>query len=126
MKRCWIGAALLALMLAGSVAVSWAMPRLHQPVARQLEQAAAFAQQGRMDQAQHAVSQARRDWGKGRALRGLVSDHTPGEAIDSALAELTAWSQGRDQDAFAAACARTAALVEAMADSHSLSWFNFL
>lgn len=126
MKRCWIGAGLLGLLLAAALAVSLTMPRLHRPVARQLQQAAQLAQQGQLEQAQQTAAQARQAWNRGRILRAMVSDHTPGEEIDGALAELTVWGRQQEAAAFAALCARTAALVEAMADSHTLSWQNFL
>ena len=126
MKRCWIGVGLLAWMLAAALAVSCAMPRLHRPVAQQLHQASALAQQGQMEQAQQAAAQARTAWACSRTLRAMVSDHTPSEEIDSAFSELTVWGQQQKAAAFAALCARTAALVEAMADSHTLSWQNFL
>ena len=36
MKRSWFGLGLLAVLLAGGLLVTWAMERIHEPVARDL------------------------------------------------------------------------------------------
>ena len=48
MKRSWIGFALLLVLLAGGIAATWGMAKCHEPIARDLENAAKTALQGDM------------------------------------------------------------------------------
>ena len=43
MKRSWIGFALLLVLLAGGIAATWGMAKCHEPIARDLENAAKTA-----------------------------------------------------------------------------------
>ena len=54
MKRSWIGFALLLVLLAGGIAATWGMAKCHEPIARDLENAAKTTLQG--DMVQGAVS----------------------------------------------------------------------
>jgi hypothetical protein len=48
------------------------------------------------------------------------------DEIDSAFAQLTYYIQQENRDQFPALCARLAELVDAMADSHRLTWWTLL
>ena len=43
MKRSWIGFVLLLVLLAGGIAATWGMAKCHEPIARDLENAAKTA-----------------------------------------------------------------------------------
>ena len=58
MKRSWIGFVLLLVLLAGGIAATWGMAKCHEPIARDLENAAKTALQG--DMAQGEVLMLRR------------------------------------------------------------------
>ena len=45
MKRSWIGFVLLLVLLAGGIAATWGMAKCHEPIARDLENAAKTALQ---------------------------------------------------------------------------------
>ena len=123
MRRFWIGIALLSVLLAVSTAVSLIMPRLHTPICALLEEA---SQCSDWAQAQALTEDAYRRWERCRRFTASVADHEPMEAIDSGFAQALAFLRRQEQAEFAAACAGLARSVQAMAESHSLLWWNFL
>lgn len=122
MKRSWFGLGLLVALLAAALAVSMVMEGIHDPIAGQLRLAAGFAQKENWQQARVLTEEATALWKKWEPLRLCFADHTPVEQIDSDLAELRAMQPQE----LAAACARTAEKVEAVAQAHHLSWWNLL
>ena len=88
MKRSWIGFILLLVLLAGGIAATWGMAKCHEPIARDLENAAKTALQGDMAQGEALMLQAREAWGRSRHLGACFADHTPMEEIDALFAEV--------------------------------------
>ena len=88
MKRSWIGFVLLLVLLAGGIAATWGMAKCHEPIARDLENAAKTALQGDMAQGEVLMLQAREAWGRSRHLGACFADHTPMEEIDALFAEV--------------------------------------
>ena len=126
MKRSWIGLGMLLFLLAAALLVTWAMDEIHDPIARELEQAADLALAGQMPQAKVLAGKADTQWKKWAHFRGCFADHSPMEEIDGYFAELQAYGKAGEEADFAAACAQTARKVEAMGEAHGLSWWNVL
>lgn len=126
MKRFWIGIVILAVILAGSIVLTVAMPNVHMPISRQLSDAADAAQKENWARAEDLANAAFARWESNRSFTAAVADHAPMEAIDSGFAQMNAFLQRREPNEFAAACASLARLVQAMADSQTFTWWNFL
>ena len=122
MKRSWFGLGLLAVLLAGGLLVTWAMERIHEPVARDLITAGEYALAGDWEQARQLSRQAKEAWEKHEKLRACFADHEPMEEIDACFARLEVFCRMKEAAAFAAACGETARKAEAMGEAHGLKW----
>ena len=98
MKRSWIGFILLLVLLAGGIAATWGMAKCHEPIARDLENAAKTALQGDMAQGEVLMLQAREAWGRSRHLGACFADHTPMEEIDALFAEVEVYAAAREEN----------------------------
>lgn len=126
MRRFWIGIVILTVTLALGITVSALMPGLHKPIEQHLRSAVSAAQEEDWATAEKLTEEAARRWERCRSFTASVADHAPMESIDSGFAQVLAFLQQRDTEEFAAACAFLARSVQAMADSHSIVWWNFL
>ena len=97
MKRSWIGFALLLVLLAGGIAATWGMAKCHEPIARDLENAAKTALQGDMAQGEVLMLQAREAWGRSRHLGACFADPPPMEEIDALFAEVEVYAAAREE-----------------------------
>ncbi len=125
MKRSYFGLGLLAVLLALSLGVTWAMDRVHQPVAKALQAAEEKAQAGQWQEAVELETAAQAGWEKWSGLRNCLADHTPIEEIDAQFAMLRACIRARNQEEFPNLAAQTAQMVKAMGDAHGLKWGSF-
>lgn len=125
-RRFWYGVVLLVLFLALGQLTAWAMQRAQQPVQHTLEQAAASALQGDMDRGVALAQTAKQAWERHRPLTATVADHEPMEEIDSLFAQVEIYAQTEQNTEFAAYCTRLARLVEAIGQTHKLTWQNLL
>lgn len=124
MKRSWIGLAMLVVLLAASLLVTWGMDRIHDPIAQKLEDAADYALAGDWDRAASLASGAGTDWKKWAHFRGCFADHSPMEEIDAGFAELEVYSITREATDFSASCGSLARKVAAVGEAHGLVWWN--
>lgn len=126
MKRSWIGLALLLILLACGLLVTWAMDRCHEPILRDLDDAALFAMAGDWEQAQLRMGRAWGIWQDCWHFSASFADHEPMEDIDAVFAHLEVYALRQEETAFAAACRELSRKVEAMSEAHSLVWWNFV
>lgn len=124
MKRCVFGWVLLAVLLAGSLLVTWAMQRGHEPIARELEQAAEQAVSGNWEEARRLAERAQEDWEDIHPFTACFADHGPMEEIGDIFAQLEVYKKIGGHKDFAAACAELAEKMQAMSDAHGLQWWN--
>ena len=125
MKRVWIGAGLLAVLLVLGLLAGAAMERWLTPGAGRLEQAGALALEGRWEEAREIVEDVEEDWEDRRWLVTALTDHEIIEGIDAALAELDAYGRTRDADAYNALCRVLAKRIEAAGQAHKPTGENF-
>lgn len=126
MKRCWFGGALLIALLAAGLAVTVFMARFHEPIKKDLEQAAQYALESDWEQALRCADRAEAQWEAHRKFSAAFSDHEPMEEIDQLFAELEIWQNAQDSQHFAATSAQLSRAAQAMADAHALNWWNML
>lgn len=126
MKRLWIGIIVLAVLLILGGAVSWAMDAIHISMAENLQQAAEAAMAEDWGAALQCAEKARESWKDHQHFVAAFADHTPMDELEGLFAELEIYAQAREQAHFAATCAHLAQLAQAMAESHSPTWWNFL
>lgn len=124
MKRSWFGLALLLLLLAAGLLVTWAMAQIHDPIARDLITAGEYALAGDWGQADALSQKAKAIWDDNRGFRACFADHSPMEEIDACFAQLEIYSRMREETAFAASCGEIARKAAAMGEAHGLKWEN--
>ncbi len=126
MRRLVLGISILAVLLALSVGISLAMERIHSPVADALEQAAQAALDQDWKKAEALAKDARARWEKYWIFTAAVADHTPMDDTDGLFAELSVYLQDQEMPHFAATARHLSELARAMADSHSVNFWNLL
>ena len=126
MRRLWIGVGVLVVMLAVAICLTAAFDRIHTPLSEEIKQASQLAMAGEWEKATALTRQARADWKNYRELIAAVADHEPLEKMEYLLDQLLVYGQLHRRADFAAICVEVAALAEAMLESQSLSWWNFL
>lgn len=126
MKRGWIGLGLLLALLAGSIAVTRAMDRGHDPIARELETASDLALEGDWETAAALARNAKAEWEDKWNFGAAFADHEPMEEIDGLFAQVEVYVRAREEVSFAAVCAELSKRLEAMGDAHGLTWWNLL
>ena len=125
MKRTWIGAALLGLLLAAGLLLGTAAEAGVRPVAEALHQAAEAAQGEDWDRAEALTAAVRADWDRHAPWAEALAPHEDLEQIEAAFVQLDACA-GRDAVAYSALCTALARQLEALGRSHQCSWENLL
>lgn len=125
MKRSLIGPILLIGLLILGLAVEKNMEQTQQPIARMLDMAAGFAQTEDWTRAEESSRMAKEQWEQSWKISAALADHEPMEEIDSLFARMEVFT-GEDAQEFAAVCRELSRRVEAMAQAHSLDWWNIL
>lgn len=124
MKRSIFGISLLIVLLILSLGVTWLMTRIHEPIARELEQAVELAAAGDWAEARALADKARQDWERVEPWSACFADHNPMEQINQEFAQLKVYGDSGEPMAFAAACSSLAEKLQAMSDAHGLQWRN--
>lgn len=126
MKRSWIGFGLLLWILAVSLLTTAFMTRAHEEVALDLRQSARCAQAGDWENAERFLNLSRSRWERQAHIRSCLMDHTPAEEMDAAFEVLEIYRQAKDPTAYRAACADLTSRMEALAEAHTLTWWNLM
>lgn len=126
MKRFWLGAAILALLLVLGIGAQVWMDALHTPCADTLEQAAQEALQDNWPDALILAQQASTHWEQTKKVISSLADHTPMDEVDMLLAELRIYASTRETPHFAACCTQLAAMMQAIGQAHAFNWWNLL
>lgn len=126
MNQVRIGSFLLIFLLALGLFVQGKMEAIHRPTARLLLGASEEALQEHWDEAHDLSQQAQEAWRRRWRFSAALADHQPMEEIDGLFARLTAADHFRDTQEYAATCRELARRIQAMADAHTLHWWNLL
>ncbi len=126
MKRLWLGIAILAVLLGLSLGVQEGMGNLHEPTARDLNEAADAALAGDWPKAQKLSQRAKGAWERSHHLTASVADHSPMDELDMLFEEIPVFAREREAVHFAATCRSAAQMANAMAQAHTFTWWNLL
>lgn len=126
MKRIWIGAALLAIILAAGLWTGNRMEKIHTEVAQRLRLCAQAAQAGQWDRADELAREAKDRWEAEWDFTAALADHTLLDEIDGVFEQMEVCRKNRDSLRSAALCAKLAKMVDALQEAHRLNWRNFL
>lgn len=126
MKRLWIGLLVLTLLLTGGLVLRHQMEKIHSQISQDLQSASQAALEEDWPQAQALAQNAESLWQKCHHLTAAFADHTPMDEIDGLFTELDVFSREHEMPHFSAICAHLAKLTDSMAESHNVSWWNFL
>lgn len=126
MKRVWIGAVFLLVLLLLGLGATWAMEAIHRPIGEDLDRAAACAAGQDWENADHFYRQATERWEKWEHFRGCLADHTPIEEVAAGFRAAEVYRAAREDTDFAARCRELAKKVAAVGEAHGLGWWNVL
>lgn len=122
MKRTWIGAGLLAVLLAAGLLMGTVMEARVCPGAQALRQAGDYAMEENWEKAEALTQTVRADWEKTLWMAEMLTTHETLEQIEISFAQLSAYN--RDGPAYSALCAALAQQLEALGKAHGCSWQN--
>ena len=125
MKRTWIGAALLGLLLAAGLLLGTTVEAGVRPGAEALRQAAEAAAQEDWARAEALTAAVRADWDRRSPWAEALAPHEDLEQIEVSFAQLDACA-GRDGVSYSALCTALARQLEALGKAHRCSWENLL
>lgn len=126
MKRGWVGAAvLLVLLAAGILSARWLSDRL-QPMGAAMAEAAESVMEDDWDTARALTQHTMERWQRNWHMTAVFADHAPMEKIDAMFARLAVYGKERNRAAYGALCAELSRDLEALGDDHLPSWWNIL
>ena len=126
MKRLWIGAAVLLILLVGGILSTIFLYHFHQGLTTTLDQAASSAQDGQWQQALSLYHDARQDWQRHYRFSAAFTDHEPLEEMDQLFATLAVCENQGLIEKFILTCTQLSHLSQAVGDSHVPHWWNIL
>lgn len=126
MKRLWVGVGLLLILLGVGIFTAVAMRCAHEPVSRQLSQAAQAALAEDWGKAEKLSKAAKEQWQQHWRDTASVADHEPMEEIDSLFAELEVYLEQKEAVHFAACCQSLSTLTKAVGEAHTINWWNLM
>ena len=125
-KHFYYGLGILLVFLILGLFVAFFMNDLCIPISAQLQEATREALSGDFQQGISLAISAKNRWATTWKRIATVADHTPMDEIEGVFAELEVYARSEDREHFSACCAHLAQLLEAMAEAHSLTWWNLL
>ncbi len=126
MKRSWIGFALLLILLVAGILSTRAMTSIHEPIEKDLQQAAECAMLGDWENTGLFFRKAEESWKKWEHFRSCFADHNPVEEIDASFELLKVYCAAEETIGFAGGCRDLARQVAAVGEAHELVWWNLL
>lgn len=126
MRRFWTAAALLVLLLEGSLANAWYARTLTEDMGVRLDQAQAMAGAGKWGQAAELTGQVRADWEAHRLYFHVVARHSDADGIAKSFRAVEEYLALEEADQYHAANADLIAQLALIAEMEQPSWINVL
>ena len=126
MRRFWAAAALLALLLAGSLANAWYARALTEDMGARLDRAQALAGAGEWERAAQLTDQVRVDWEAHRLYFHVVTRHSDADGIAKGFRAVEEYLALEEADQYNAANADLMAQLALIAEMEQPSWINVL
>ena len=124
MKRFWIGAAILLILLGIGLLSYYGASQMYPPITDLLNDAADNALRDDLPLGVSQALEAKQLWDAAINLTATIADHTPMEEIDHMFRELLVYAQAEEAPHFAACCAQIASKVQDMGQAHQLNLWN--
>ena len=125
-KRFYLGLGILLVLLGLGIGTAAGMKAIHEPSELLLEEAAAIAIDGRLEDALPLAQEAYRRWEHFHGLTASFADHSPMDDTDTLFQEMLVYGQTEEVPHFAACCRELAIMTRAMYDAHAFSLKNLL
>ena len=126
MARFWLGVILLILLLVFGLWITATIGSGQESMVGILEQAQAKILSGDISAGNALVEKAYAQWQKSWRSTASVVDHAPMDEADGLFAQLQSYGATGQKEHMAACCARLSSLMEAIAESQALTWWNLL
>lgn len=126
MKHLWIGAGLLAVLLAVSLWLGGSLDEAHHTPAKDLSKAADAALADDWPLATALYLRAEKQWEKHRNLTATLAHHSLIDQIDAGFDMLSDYARCKDLPSFSATCSQLARQLRSLPQSHAFSWGNLL
>lgn len=126
MKRFWLGAGILAVLLACGIGVSLYMEHFHGELAEEMTAAAAAAVAGDWQESVAHITRGKMRWERGRHIAAAFYDHEPLEKLDGLFDQLAVCCQMDLEEEYVLICTEIAQMSRTLGESHSLKWWNLL
>ena len=126
MKRLYIAAALLALLLAASLANAWYVQGMADGMRNRLEQAQALTRQGDWERAEALTRQTYQDWQDRHFYFHTLMRHSDIDQVLRAFRQVLEYVQLREPDQYNAANADLMAQLELLAEMEQATIVNVL
>lgn len=126
MKRLWIAASILVLLLAASLTNGWYIRSLTSQMARQLEQAQSLARQDQWDRAAKITKKAYQDWENHHFYLHTTLRHSDTDQIARSFRSILQFLDHGEEAQYASANADLIAQLELLAETEQASLTNVL
>ena len=126
MKRLWIAAGLLALLLAASLANAWYAQKLTGNMGERLRQAQTLTGQGNWDRAEALTRQVYEDWQDHHFYFHTLMRHSDTDQVLRAFRQVLEYLRLREPDQYNAANADLVAQLELLAEMEQATVVNVL
>lgn len=126
MKRLWIAAALLSVMLGSSLVNAWYVQALCDGLSGRLEEAQQLARQEQWDQAERLTQQVYEDWQRHHFYLHSLLRHSDTDQILRSFRSVLQYLDLEETDQYAAANADLLAQLELLAEMEQASVVNVL
>ena len=126
MKRLWIAAGLLALLLAASLTNAWYAQKLTGDMGERLRQAPTLTGQGDWDRAEALTRQVYEDWQSHHFYFHTLMRHSDTDQVLRAFRQVLEYLQLQESDQYNAANADLVAQLELLAEMEQATVVNVL
>lgn len=126
MKRFWIGVGFLVVLLAGSLFLLAFSGGFCRASTGNLDEACTMALQENWPEAMEKAKISQKSWEENQHFLAAFTDHEPIEQVDALFSELALYGEKRMGIEFAVTCRQLCRWMQAINESHGLSWWTVL
>ena len=126
MSRLWIGIALLVILPVAGIGILWGNVAFFGSLSQEVADCETAALSENWTLTAQKTDACREKWEKYSHFWASVTDHAPIEQVNALFSQLKLYEQRQETVEFAACCRALAAELEAIRESHSLTWWSIL
>ena len=126
MKRSWLGAGLLVILLLGGILSAQWMKHTHEKMASFAREAAEAALEEDWSMAEGQIRNIKEKWQRCWHFSAAMSSHSDLEQIETLFVQLEVYARSGERVAYAASCVQLQMQFQALAEAQCLNWWNLL